>query len=239
MLASPLILDLDNRINLNAVGNILASNAGVTGHASNQGRGPWEINMGTVLNAPTAPNEWTNLFLSNAIHPGIGDGNDVGPALAGASYSPSGPFPHPYAQGDYNGTSDPGPAALTAGPYNLPGAANGYFPTYPPAGYGNDAVSEFNNAANQLIHPMFFNLSNPAVGDDHLFALKSHASLMWAWCSALPGSELIQLCPTNFSPTDTGTIGRIHQTTLLSMDIDRACAAPYIFDSTLSAYAVA
>ncbi len=85
---------------------------------------------------------------------------------------------------------------------------------------------------------MFFNLFNP-VGDDRLFALKSHASLMWAGVNASPSSELVKLSPTNFSATDTTTISRIHQTTLLSMDLDRAGASPYIYDPSTAAYNVA
>jgi hypothetical protein len=231
MLVAPLVLDLDNRINLNVVGNILASN---NGHASNQGWGPWEVNMGYVLNqnnvANTGP-EWPNLFVGN---PNNGAPGRYGPnGVPNATFTPSGPVPHLYAQGDLDATGDPRPAAVTSSPYTLPAAGGGFFPTFPPA-YGNGSAQETTN------HPMFFNLFTP-VGDDKLFALKSHASLMWAGVNASPGSELVQLGPNNFKATDptTGTLSRIHQTTVLSMDMDRPGAAPYIYDPTQAAYAVA
>src|SRR5262249_10047441 len=53
-----LIIDLDNKVNLNATGNIRAyNNAAPPGpptptHASNMGFGPWEINLSRVLQQP-------------------------------------------------------------------------------------------------------------------------------------------------------------------------------------------
>jgi hypothetical protein len=48
MLAAPLIMELDSKLNLNAAGNLLV---GGNAHSSNQGWGPTEINIGAVLSA--------------------------------------------------------------------------------------------------------------------------------------------------------------------------------------------
>jgi hypothetical protein len=234
MLVAPLILDLDNRINLNVVGNILASG---NGHASNQGWGEWEVNMNKVLNTGGL-NEAQNLFLGNppgGAAPIYGRyGKDQYPS---DTFAPTGPSPHAYAAGDLNGTQDPAPNTVT-GLYNLPGAggnsANASFPLFPPGYRVPGGASEFTNSGNIPIHPMFFNLFNP-VGDDRLFPLSAHASLMWAGINASPGSDLVRLCPTNFN---TATIRQINQTTLLSMDLDRAGATSYVYDPTAAPYAI-
>src|SRR5262249_34328309 len=71
-LFAPLIVDLDNRVNVNVHGNIRGR--GLT-HVSNQGFGPWEVNpRRLVLNTdPSDPTsafrvqqwqqEWANLFV--------------------------------------------------------------------------------------------------------------------------------------------------------------------------------
>src|SRR5439155_16536534 len=96
-LFAPLIVDLDNRINVNVHGNVRG--AGGT-HASNQGWGPWEVNPGRVL---TGGNEWANLLLGARQAPRLGRyGGDGQPGAAGTQTA-AGPLPHAYAQVDFDG----------------------------------------------------------------------------------------------------------------------------------------
>lgn len=67
-LFAALIIDLNNRINLNVDGNVRGRTTASpvqAAHTSNQGWGPWEINLSKVLTAsgPNTLPEWTNLFL--------------------------------------------------------------------------------------------------------------------------------------------------------------------------------
>ena len=91
MLFAPLIFDLNGRINLNTAGNILAYSTAMTSpttwqtasgaHVSNQGWGPWEVNLSKVLYGdqagwsptpsltPPTPPEWMRLLtgVTNAV----------------------------------------------------------------------------------------------------------------------------------------------------------------------------
>ncbi len=90
MMFAPLIIDLDGRVNLNTAGNLLAYVAAMNAskvapsssqvwqaasaaHVSNQGWGPWEVNLSKVLwgdqivtpypqTTPPTPPEWMRLF---------------------------------------------------------------------------------------------------------------------------------------------------------------------------------
>ncbi len=246
MLVAPLVLDLDNKINLNVVGNVLAS-YGASGsvHAGNQGWGQWEVNMGRVLNAPAAPNEWENVFFGNgAVSGRYGSGTS---ALPASTFPLSGPAPHIYAPADLNGVNDPGqPNPFTATmAWSLP-AGTACFPTFPSQGYGNGGPLETTNNGNPPppngngtdIHPMFYNPMNPA-NPNRLLPLWSHATMMYAGAAASQNGDLSKVCPNNFPPNSVvpvdpnpaATLRRIYDTTLLSMELDRPGASPYLSDA--------
>ena len=254
MLVAPLVLDLDSRVNLNVVGNVMQN--GYL-HAGNQGWGPWEVNMSRVLNAAVPPNpaaatnEWQNIFVGNSALARYGAGK-----LPTSTFALLGPSPHAYAPGDLNSLIDPGkPGAGTpTGPYNVPGQGSAApyqaFPFFDPNGYGNNANGLLevttSGTAPPYNHPMFF---NPFVGSpgNRVLPLAAHASLLWAGPAASPSSDLVQLCPYNFTAADKtvtapgslpGYLKRIQQTTVLSMDLDRAGAPPYVFDPSAPAYTI-
>ncbi len=247
MLVAPTVLDLDNRINLNAVGNVFASAGGAGGnlHAGNQAWGGWEVNMWRALNAN--PTEWQNVFLGgNGVLGRYGSGG-----LPSSFYAFNGVAPHVYFPGDLNGVQDPGSAgAFTpTQAWTLPTGVAG-FPTFP-TGYGNNAPQpptypngvELYNASNQIAHPMFYdplhNLPSGGAGNtNRMLPLYNHAVMMYAGPAAAANFDLAKLCPLNFNPTDANTIRRIHETTLLSMDFDRAGAAPYFYDPNNANYSL-
>src|SRR5262249_50994955 len=113
-----LIIDLDNRVNVNVHGNV--QGVGQT-HASNQGWGPWEVNLGQVL---TRGDEWRNLLRGQAQPPQAGRyGGTPGLGVPGApgDLAPPGPVPHFHSQVDFAGYNEaPGGPS---GPLLLPGPA--------------------------------------------------------------------------------------------------------------------
>src|SRR5262249_13733477 len=64
MLVAPLIMQMDGRVNLNVVGNLMGYyQTNNQTHRSNQGWGHWEVNPFYVLNDGSAGTEWRRLFL--------------------------------------------------------------------------------------------------------------------------------------------------------------------------------
>jgi hypothetical protein len=105
MLVAPTILELDSRLNLNVVGNLMgsvtgpATRASFSTHRSHQGWGVWEVNPSLVLNYPRGIDpatglaewpgpktswplaaEWRNVFLGpgRAAPPGLAQSNPRG-----------------------------------------------------------------------------------------------------------------------------------------------------------------
>jgi hypothetical protein len=252
-LFAPLIMDLDGRVNLNVHGNIRIGN---TTHASNQGWGPWEINVGRVLAQPGNPPEWVNLFMgSNGI---VGRyGQDQVPGQNGQSANFPGTGPHFYSQIDFDGSQSAGMGySATAGPIQIPTAGSGNYSPFPtfPQGYYTGAPAAAGPELSQ--HPLLFGYFQPAVAngaDDRTFRmLPANPSLpppmnKWQLPSPAPMeallrygdmgspslySELFRLLPTNFSASSKVR----NLVTTHSMDLDRLGLAPWVWDPTTAAY---
>src|SRR5262249_4493233 len=139
-LFAPLVIDLDNRVNVNVHGNVRGR--GLT-HASNQGWGPWEVSLRPVL---PRGNEWAQLLVgSKAFAGGVGRyGPDGVPGAAPQNVASLGVAPPFYSQADYDGYNlDQSPHGAS-GPLLLPGNGTAPFCCFPSyaLGYGNGSATE-------------------------------------------------------------------------------------------------
>jgi hypothetical protein len=104
-------------------------------------------------------------------------------------------------------------------------------PTFLP-GYNNTSQVQTQDANGNWVYPSSVNALRPQTGQ-HLFPISASAPLLRArgTNSESLTSDLGQLLFLNlFSPSDPLTMQRRNQSTLLSMDLDRPTATPYIFD---------
>jgi hypothetical protein len=169
-LFAPLIIDLDNRINLNVHGNIRGRSGT---HASNQGWGPWEVNLGRVLNYLNQPNEWAQIFMdfSSGGTPIEGGRYYYGDPRFGhiplstfplANTAGAGDRPHYWGPVDFDACDENqgfGASGLLQTYLSPTPNANGTYrvPSFPdvPNGYGEGSATERRN------HPLVFNFFNP------------------------------------------------------------------------------
>jgi hypothetical protein len=240
---APLILDLDNRVNLNTAGNIRGTDP-MTGkvHAVNQGWGPWAVNLSQVFTQPPStqppfPNEWQKLF--------TGTGQ---PAIPGR-YRPPGLLngtallgfrPHFYARVDWDewykdATSDRPSTALDLNS-RLDGgvAANKYSPfvsfdSVSPPPNGTRGWQD-GNPGESLGHASLYNVFRPAV-DTRRFPLSDMEALLRfddTGSQALT-SELIRLLPQSLgAPAGTPAARQRQLVTLRSFDPDRPGVSPWL-----------
>jgi hypothetical protein len=241
-LFAPLIIDLDNRINVNVHGNILGAGGA---HASNQGHGSWEVNVNQVLADANYPQEWIQLFAGNSSNNVIGRyGADQSPGTAGSLatflgpqwYTAQGnpqpvlPF-HFYSPIDFDGRADNGTPTPVVNPI---GAGLSCFPTFATGatGYGNVSTAEQTN------HPSIYNYFQLA-GDDRKFGLSEMEALLRygdVGASSI-ASDLFALCPNNFYQDTSDPIGcarRRRLVTTIGFDMDRPGSTPWIWPSTTS-----
>jgi hypothetical protein len=209
-------------VNLNVHGNVRGR--GRT-HASNQGIGPWEVNLGRVLTK--GGNEWANLFVGNPPSLRLGRyGQDGQPAVAG-TVAPAGLMPHVYAQLDGDACQELA-GFLPTPPYQLPAPGLlpwSSFPFYP-SGYGNDSAAERSD------HPLLSNGFRLA-SDDRSFALCNMEALLRCGDTGSDAliSELASLCPKNFADSRIRRLVTTH-----SFDLDVPGTIPWLFDRESSAY---
>ncbi len=222
-----LIMDLDNRINLNVAGNIRGSG---NAHVSNRGYGPWEVNPRLLYQSTST--DWPQLYTGNptAKPPATGRyGSDQQPGVAGSSAPGDGHRPHVYAQTDFDAL-DPTTGGAT-GAYNLPMGAN-CFPTFPNPGYGN---GNSGSAPDELVnHPSQYSFFNPT-GGDRRFPLSDMQLLLNNGTSGTlwQSSSFGQLCPKLFAPPAAPAPWTLRNlVTTDSYDVNRPGVLPWLFDRT-------
>jgi len=254
MLVAPCIIDLDNRINVGAAGNI---EGGGTVSRSNQGWFPSEVNLSQLWTNSTAKNEWLNLFLGNppGTQPTVPPTGYLG--KYGKSLAPGGVLPavsnalptgvifpnaspaHVYAQADLDGRNETngGPT----GPVQLPGTgvapANSCFPTFP-IGYGSGSASE------RAYHAAYYDVYKSAlwnkINDNFEFSPSDMEALLRS--NNLQGnvdtgssalfSNLMRLCPVSLGTggADLTAPQRRNWITTVSTDLARAGLSPWVYN---------
>jgi hypothetical protein len=233
MLVAPLIMDLDNRVNVGVCGNIVGN---ALASRSNQGWFRSEVNLNYLLNSGVSPNEWHNLFQGNASYYGKYGKNLVPSGLL----FPTGSFAHIYGQADLDGRNELAGGAST-GSIQLPGTAgtapaNSCFPYFPP-GYGSGSAKERAN------HPAGYVAYKPAlytVNDDHVFLPADMEALLRpnsqgqtsvdTGSSALI-SKLLRLCPQNLE-LGNNAYQRRNWITTISSDLVEPGLSPWVFNPT-------
>jgi hypothetical protein len=236
-LFAPLVLDLDNRVNLNIHGNLRGWAHG--DHASNQGWGAWEVNPAYVLNRQ--PAEWQALLRGNYGTSGR-YGLDTWPhSTMPGNLAPPGPAGKFYAPVDFDGSNERSIGAPSE-PLWLPGNGPALpFQCFPFAlpiqaelsGYGNGLGPE------RLNHPKLFNPFGPT-SPDRGFDLSNLEALLRYGDTGSPAltSDLYRLCPLNFGdPNDPGGSARRRQlVTLGSFDPDRPGVSPGFWPTGATSY---
>jgi hypothetical protein len=150
MLVAPLIMDLDNRINVAACGNIAGNGSS---SRSNQGWFASEVNLGWLWSNSANTTDWQKLFLGNgAIFGKYGrDSVPSGPLFPGGSPA------HVYAPTDLDGRNELA-NGIPTGPIQLQttSAATNPNPCFPnfPQGYGSGSAAEriYINNSGQIIY---------------------------------------------------------------------------------------
>lgn len=222
-LFASLIIDLDNKININAVGNLRGGPGAFS--ASNHGLGVTEINPAAVLGL-----DWKNIFNGSGTVTGR-YGADKQPGTAGGTSAMRFPqYSRFYSPIDFDGVdstyaasskiylpgdaTSPTPAAYLQFPYFDGNAGT----IYGSGSYTNGNVFENTN------HPFAFNYSSP--GSDTVFVPSQMEALLRYQGTGSPAlaSDLFKLFPNDF----TTDVRRMKMITTHSMAMSRPGLSPWL-----------
>jgi hypothetical protein len=238
MLFAPLVMELDGKLNMNVVGNIRGTGPPVI-HVSNQGWGPWEINLSRLLNKN--PGEWTQLYTGFGTLKGRYAATNL-PGGTGGTSAPTSPEwpPRFFAYVDFDAAKSPNPNYTLSDPYVLPGegaskATNAYVPfaTFPagpiasPSSYGN------NNANEALNHPLLFNVFSPGAQGNLIYPARNMEALLRYGGTGSPtfNSELFNLLPNELLNSRARLLLTTH-----SFDYVRPGARAWLYDNVTAPY---
>jgi hypothetical protein len=231
MLFAPCIIALDGKINLNVHGNLRGAGPPLF-HVSNQGWGPWEVNLSRLLTQK--PPEWTNIYLGNGTVKGRYAFNQK-PEGNGTTTAPTSSEwpPRVFSLVDFDATK--GPAYALSDQYQLPGEAAGYKPyvpyaNFPAVSYGN------NNAYEATDHPLLFNFFNAAGQGNLIFPARNMEALLRYGGTGSPSlnSELFNLLPNELLNSRARLLLTTH-----SFDYVRPGARAWLPNSTSAPYTLA
>jgi hypothetical protein len=242
-LFAPLVMDLDGKVNLNAAGNIRATNGTTnnTTHVSNHGYGPWEINLAKVMNHATQADLLT--FIKDYRY-NRSTTDTQGLPWDGAQQLPADPTqlpPPPYARVDIDGGQQaPGytPSVKMRAPWELGTFPYpGYYglPYFDAGSYGNGDTNERDD------HPRMYHPLAPQGGDRRVEAYHLEALLRYAGTNS-PSlrSDLFLTSPANFgNPPDANSAKRRRLVTTHSMDFGRPGLLPWLSSPGTTNYQLA
>jgi hypothetical protein len=246
-LFAALIVDLDNRLNVNVAGNIRGGPG--TTHVSNHGLGPWEMNLSLVLGT-----DWANILKGNGTTAGR-YGASTNPAVSSwAAFNNStqnlnggnfiGTAPNYYSpffsKYDYDGANDTLAAfAQTTSQITLPTAATQTaFPTFG-AEYnsGSGSTAPPPGPAELYQHPQIFCPFAPGTGNTVIRPVNMRALLQnGSSGSQLASSTIGKLCPTSFNSASNAWQPNRWMITTTSNDLEVTGVTPWYWDSTNPQY---
>ena len=232
IMVAPLILDLDGRINVNVAGNIMGA---ANTHASNQGWGPWEVNLSTALGAPGNTSAITEALQINLGYSDPVGGTLLLPGVYGTSLIPGGSGTLPtvnlisptYSMLDFNAKSETGA--------NAPISLSNSFASFPTFSGNYTSNVSTNEIGVGVSHPSFVNPQRTKTGNSKFTNNEMASLIRWSGQGSAPkATNLVNLLKNTLGADyiyDNSTMAIRNRITTLSADIQQSTLLPYSFSA--------